>query len=42
LPRITSIDNEAETIQCRQLLKLGQKLAVDVSPYLGLAEKVFS
>jgi len=34
LPRITSIDNEAETIQCRQLLKLGQKLAVDVSPYL--------
>jgi alpha-amylase/alpha-mannosidase (GH57 family) len=42
LPRITSIDNEAETTQCRQLLKLGQKLAVDVSPYLGLAEKVFS
>ena len=34
LPRITSIDNEAETIQCRQLLKLGKKLAVDVSPYL--------
>ena len=34
LPRITSIDNEAETIQCRQLLKLGRKLAVDVSPYL--------
>ena len=34
LPRITSIDSEAETIQCRQLLKLGKKLAVDVSPYL--------
>jgi alpha-amylase/alpha-mannosidase (GH57 family) len=34
LPRITSIDNEAETIQYRQLLKLGKKLAVDVSPYL--------
>ncbi len=34
LPRITRIDNEAEIIQCRQLLKLGQKLAVDVSPYL--------
>ena len=34
LPRITSIDSEAETMQCRQLLKLGQKLAVDVSPYL--------
>jgi alpha-amylase/alpha-mannosidase (GH57 family) len=34
LPRITSIESEVETIQCRQLLKLGQKLAVDVSPYL--------
>ncbi|MFM7407602.1 MAG: DUF3536 domain-containing protein [Cuspidothrix sp.] len=34
LPRITNTDTEAETIQCRQLLKLGQKLAVDVSPYL--------
>jgi alpha-amylase/alpha-mannosidase (GH57 family) len=34
LPRITSIDSEAETIQCRQLLKLGQKLAVDVSSYM--------
>jgi alpha-amylase/alpha-mannosidase (GH57 family) len=34
LPRITSIDSEAETIQCRQLLKLGEKLAVYVSPYL--------
>jgi alpha-amylase/alpha-mannosidase (GH57 family) len=34
LPRITNINSEAETIQCRQLLKLGQKLAVDVSPFL--------
>ena len=34
LPRITSLESEAETMQCRQLLKLGQKLAVDVSPYL--------
>lgn len=34
LPRITNINNEAETMQCRQLLKLGQKLAVDVSPFL--------
>jgi alpha-amylase/alpha-mannosidase (GH57 family) len=33
LSRITSIESEAETIQCRQLLKLGQKLGVDVSPY---------
>jgi alpha-amylase/alpha-mannosidase (GH57 family) len=35
LPRITNINSEAETIQCRQLLKLGQKLAVDISPYLA-------
>ncbi|MDB9487488.1 DUF3536 domain-containing protein [Dolichospermum circinale CS-537/01] len=34
LPRITNINSEAEAIQCRQLLKLGQKLAVDVSPFL--------
>ena len=34
LPRITSIDSEAETIQCRQLLKLGERLAVDVSHYV--------
>ncbi|MTJ53301.1 DUF3536 domain-containing protein [Anabaena sp. UHCC 0253] len=35
LPRITSIDSEAETIQCRQLLKLGEKLAVDVSQFIN-------
>ena len=34
LPRITNINSEAETVQCRQLLKLGQKLAVDVNPFL--------
>ncbi|MFM5903302.1 MAG: DUF3536 domain-containing protein [Dolichospermum sp.] len=34
LPRITNIKSEAETIQCRQLLKLGQKLGVDISQFL--------
>lgn len=34
LPRITNINSEAEAMQCRQLLKLGQKLAVDVNPFL--------
>ncbi|MFM8008095.1 MAG: hypothetical protein ACKO86_24860, partial [Dolichospermum sp.] len=34
LPRITNIKSEAETIQCRQLLKLGQKLGVDIRQFL--------
>ncbi|MBK1986802.1 DUF3536 domain-containing protein [Sphaerospermopsis aphanizomenoides BCCUSP55] len=31
---LTNLDNQADTSQCRQLLKLGQKLAVDVSMIL--------
>jgi alpha-amylase/alpha-mannosidase (GH57 family) len=38
LPRITNIISEAETNQCRKLLNLGQKLAVDVSQYLSKLE----
>jgi len=38
LPRITSIISEAETNQCRKLLNLGQKLAVEVSQYLSKLE----
>lgn len=31
---LTNLDNQADTSQCRQLIKLGQKLAVDVSMIL--------
>ena len=35
---LTTLKNTEENYQCRQLLKLGQKLAVDVSHVLGQLE----
>jgi alpha-amylase/alpha-mannosidase (GH57 family) len=38
LPRIPNLDHEVDRIQCRQLLKLGQKLKVDVHSALSQLE----
>lgn len=38
LPRITSIISQVEIHQCRKLLNLGKKLAIDVGPYLSKLE----